>query len=264
MKASIDGCQLFYEVAGSGPPLLLVHGLGSDHTTWAEIAPILTRHFQLILPDLRGFGQSDKPSGEYTPAVFSADLGRLLETLGIPQAFVLGHSMGGIVALRLALDFPQQVRALVVSDTSSECNLRARDFWLQIAQLAATEGMGALVMNVETRFSAEFAAQHPEAVAKARERLLACDPQVYAAACRALATLHEDPLTPHLGRISCPTLVLVGEKDVLTPPGAAVIVHRGIAGSQLWVFPGRGHSLYHEAPEEYAAAVIAFLTVHGM
>lgn len=262
----MGGCQLYYETSGSGLPLLLIHGLGSDHTTWAEIGPLLARHFQLIAPDLRGFGFSDRPKGEYTPEVWASDLARLLQALNIPSAFVLGHSMGGIVALRLALDFPDGVRALVISDSSSECNQRARDLWLEVAALVESEGVAALTKTVESRFSPEYVAQHPEAVARANPDSsgLSSDPVVYAAACRSVADLYERPLTPLLGGIHCPTLVLAGEQDSVTPPEAALIIQRHIPDAVLIVFPGRGHSLYHEAPAEYPEAVVAFLLAHAM
>ena len=119
-KAFVNGISLAYHRRGKGLPLVLVHGFPLDHTTWTELAPHLEADFDLILPDLRGFGQSDAPEGAYTVEQMAADLAGLLNKLGLERAFFVGHSMGGSVALHLAQNFPAQIRAVVTGDTSLE------------------------------------------------------------------------------------------------------------------------------------------------
>jgi len=104
-KVNINGVQIAYTRVGSGKPLVLVHGYPLDHTIWDEIAPLLNDDFDLILPDLRGFGQSDVVEGQYKITDIAADIASLLDHLDIGQTAIAGHSMGGYVALAFARAF---------------------------------------------------------------------------------------------------------------------------------------------------------------
>ncbi|MBD8527965.1 alpha/beta fold hydrolase [Pseudomarimonas arenosa] len=109
----IGDCRLFVRAYGAGPPLLLIHGLGSSGDDWAFQLPAWSRQFQLIVPDLRGCGRSERPPGSYSIAGFAADLASLLDRLAIQHCAVVGFSMGGAVALELALQQPQRISRLV-------------------------------------------------------------------------------------------------------------------------------------------------------
>ena len=109
--------KLYYETVGQGPPLLLLHGLGSSSQDWPLQIPDFAPHYTLLMPDIRGHGRSDKPAGPYHLTQFAADIRHLLAGLNIGPAHILGISMGGMVALQLALDTPQQVRSLILANT---------------------------------------------------------------------------------------------------------------------------------------------------
>ena len=113
--ADVQGARLHYLVGGEGPPLVLVHGLGGAASNWAELAPLLAPRFRLLVPDLAGHGRSGRVSGPASLDVFAEHLAALLHLEGVPAAPIVGHSFGGTLALRLAIQRPQLVRALVLA-----------------------------------------------------------------------------------------------------------------------------------------------------
>src|SRR3990172_6878349 len=111
-KLNVNGIQIAYDRHGSATPLVLLHGYPLDHTIWNEVVPILEDDFDLIIPDLRGFGQSDVVEAQYTMADMAADIAALLDELGIGNAYIAGHSMGGYVALAFVRNYPERVLGL--------------------------------------------------------------------------------------------------------------------------------------------------------
>jgi pimeloyl-ACP methyl ester carboxylesterase len=116
-KVQANGITLYYEVHGTGDPLILISGMSYDHWQWHKMTPDLAQHFQVIVFDSRGVGESDKPAGPYTAQLLADDTAALLEALGHRQAFVLGHSMGGFIAQALALSRPELVGKLILAST---------------------------------------------------------------------------------------------------------------------------------------------------
>src|SRR5262249_48648757 len=116
-RVSAGEISLNYLEDGAGTPLLLIHGLGGDAHSWDADVPEFARFHRVLRPDVRGFGDSDKPPGRYSPSLFARDLEGLLAALAIPAAHVLGISMGGVIAQRLALECPQRVRSLILVST---------------------------------------------------------------------------------------------------------------------------------------------------
>ena len=120
-RAEVDGTTLHYELAGAGPHLVvLTHGLGGDLEFWAAQVEPLAAHHRVLRWDLRGAGASAQPPGPYDVGLFARDLAALLDHLGVPVAHLVGHSGGGVVSQRFALDFPARTRSLVLCSTSSE------------------------------------------------------------------------------------------------------------------------------------------------
>ncbi len=117
-KAQANGIEQYYEIYGTGKPLVLIAGLGYSLWQWHKMIPYLAKHFQVIAFDNRGVGQSDKPAGPYTAQLLAADTVGLLDALKIERAIIMGHSMGGFVAQALALDFPQRVEKLILCSTN--------------------------------------------------------------------------------------------------------------------------------------------------
>lgn len=258
MDADVDGTRLHYELTGtSGPVVVLTHGLGGRLEFFAPHVEALARHFRVLRWDLRGAGRSAKPAGPYSPALFAADLAGLLDCIGEARAFIVGHSGGGVVAQRFALDFPGRVDALVLASTSSEVGEKATAAWNRLADAVERRGFGDADRDPDPRgFGPAFAAAHPEIVRALAAETRANDPRAYAASARAFGAYD---WTADLGRIAAPTLVLQGLADQMTPPGGSVILSRGIPRSRLLMVPDAGHNLPIEMPALFTTAIIAFL-----
>lgn len=139
----VGDVDLHYESHGSGEAVLLVHGLGSSGADWAFQVPALAPHWRVIAPDLRGSGQSAKPAGPYSVAGFAGDLWRLLDVLGIERAHLVGFSLGGAVALEMALQQPERVRRLVSINSLPSYRVDHWRKWLEVhLQLAAVRWLG--------------------------------------------------------------------------------------------------------------------------
>ena len=175
--------------------------------------------------DLRGAGGSGKPPGPYDVALFARDLAALLDHLGEPAAHLVGHSGGGVVSQRFALDFPERTRSLVLVSTSSEVGERAARAWSRLADMVERDGFGPAREPDVRAFGPTFAAGHPEVVRELAQRTRLGDPRAYAATTRAFGSYG---WTADLGRVRAPALILQGLDDALTAPGGSVILSRGM------------------------------------
>src|SRR3990172_563796 len=128
-KLNVNGIQIAYERHGSRTPLVLLHGYPLDHTIWDEIVPLLEGDFDLIVPDLRGFGQSDLVEEQYTVADMAADVAALLDELGIENTYIAGHSMGGYIALAFVRNYPERVSGLSLVSSQSLGDSPDRKDW---------------------------------------------------------------------------------------------------------------------------------------
>jgi len=240
------GWKLRYELSGDGPELVvLTHGFGATAETWRGQVAALAPHYRVLTWDLRAHGVSGSPDEPITLHTLAADLAAIVRAVGGP-AHALGHSAGGVITMRCALDHPRLVRSLVLVGTASECNARAHAWYESLATTAETHGGQALLKKLGSR---DVADAPPE-------------PHGFARMARAMGGLHTAPLTSELERVRCPTLIVVGEKDFLGV-GGSVIIGRRIAGSRLEIVPERGHALFHEDPAGFNALLLAFLQSVG-
>ena len=241
---------LHYTLTGDGPlTVVLTHGLAAGEAIWRQQVAALAPRYRVLTWDLRGHGRSAPNPGPCTIEDLANDLRAVLDAAGVDRAVILGHSAGGVVAMRFALDHPARTAGLVLVGTASECNERARQFYEDLAAMAEERGMDPVRKRLGV--SAEQARQSPT------------DPATFARVARAMASLNGAPLTPRVAEIRCPAQMIVGEKDFLGA-GGSVILHRQIAGSRLAIVPERAHGLFAEDPEGFNALVIDFLaTVEG-
>src|SRR5215207_3215508 len=224
MDTTIDGLRLYYEHDGQGSDLALIHGLGGSLHDWDSFIPDLARAHRVLRWDVRGFGQSDKPVGPYTPQLFAQDLAGLVHTLGFAKTHVAGISMGGVIAQRFTLDYPELVSSLTLISTSSEVSESAQRAWEKTASIIEQRGFSSNTEAAQRVFAPSFAKNSPHAVQVMAERTAINDPRAYAAAARAIGSYN---WTGELGRIQAPTLILQGREDVLTPPGGSIKLNRG-------------------------------------
>ena len=260
-----NGIQIYYEVQGAGTPLVLLAGLGYPGWQWHKMAPRLAEHCQVILLDNRGVGQSDKPPGPYTAELLAADTVGLLDALGIDQAVILGHSMGGFVAQALALAYPQRVRKLILAATNF-----GGPRHVPITPAAMTVLTDTTVDPV-TRFrngltvstAPGFADRQPEVITEWLAWRLAnpIDAAGYQAQLAiGLGLLREEACFEHrLSAITAPTLVLFGAHDAVVPPANAALLARQIPHSRVQILPDAGHFFPLETPEAAARVVSAFV-----
>ena len=254
-RVRIADVTLNYEQEGRGSDLILIHGLGADLHIWDADVAVFARHHRVLRPDVRGFGASDKPPGPYSPALFARDIDGLCAACGVANAHVLGISMGGVIAQRVALDFPARVRSLVLVSTSSEVGQKSVAAWQRLADRIERDGFDAQTADASRAFAPAFVQRHPEIVADLGRRNAACDPKGYAAAARAVSDYN---WTADLPRLTAPTLILQGLDDQLTPPGGSVKLSRGVPRARLLMIPGAGHNLPIEQPDIFHNSVLAF------
>lgn len=261
MIARLPGVWLGYDDSGRGIPLLLLHGFPHDRTVWGPVRHALAGRARCIAPDLRGFGESTT-HGPFSMDQYADDLVALLDRLQLPSVAVAGVSMGGYVAMALWRRHPDRVRALVLCDTRADADdqagRRRRD---ELAMLARREGAraiaGELLPGMVGRSTRE---RHPEVVQQL-QAVMARQP--VAGIVGALQAMRDRPDSRDtLGTISVPTLVLVGEEDVLTPVRDA----RGMASLlppdarvRLEVVAEAGHVACLERPSATMHALADFL-----
>ncbi len=262
-RARIGGVELYYEEGGQGFPVMFAHGYTGSHADWASPMAALSSRFRVIALDHRGHGRSEAPSAPsgYSIPLMAGDVRGLLEHLGIRGCCLVGHSMGGFMALQLVLGHPELVKALVLVDTSSGEFERVPGFEelrANLDDLARNKGMDAAFEYnaahnpmVRERFE-----KHPEMREVSRQKMLQTSVDGYVYTWRAIAQW--PPVTARLSEIGVPTLIFVGDED--TPfERPSQILNEGIAGSKLVVVSGSGHSPHEEAPEVFNRALLEFL-----
>lgn len=256
MDVHINGIRLHTREYGQGAAVLLIHAFPLSGAMWQPQVEALADDYRLIVPDLRGFGNSEVPPGPYAMETLAEDLAALLDVLGVPQVGIVGLSMGGYVALALLRRYPQRVRALVLCDTRATPDTdEARAGRELNAQLAETQGASAIAEKMLPNLLAPGAA--PELRAHLRQIIERNQPQGIAGALRGMAMRPDSAeLLPHL---SIPVLLLVGAQDSLSPPAEMRTLQQAIPGSQLVEIPGAGHLANVENPAAFNAALGAFL-----
>lgn len=262
MKDAVNGATVAWDEAGAGEAVVLIHGIAESRRAWRYQLEPFSRRFRVIAYDVRGFGESEPGGVEGGIEQYAEDLRGLLVRLGVARASIVGFSMGGVVAQRFAIDHPELTRALIIAASSSVVNRRAAEYYRQRAALADTAEPEAVRAAGAEDASACFAQADPDVIEayRAVRRAAVRDPRGYAIACRAMASLHERPLTDELAKIQCPTLAITGERDVFCPPRAAEMIHRNIHSSRLQITPGVGHCLHWEDPAGFNRITTTFLS----
>ena len=254
-----NGVTIHYEEyhAEGSPAVLLLHGLGSAGIDWLlQFKPLGEAGYRVLAPDLRGFGRSPWPGATTVPAM-AEDMALLLEKLKASPAHVVGISMGGTVALQLALDFPERVRSLVLVNTFARLRpqgVRGLLYFPVRMALLYTLGLETQARLVAKRI---FPHPHQEALrAQLRHRIAQTDPRAYRAAMWALARFNVED---RLGDVRAPTLVITGDEDTTVPPATQRLLAERIPGAQQVTIPGAGHAVILDSPAAFNAALLSFL-----
>ena len=264
MDVEANGIRISYTIEGDGPPVVLLHGYQLDRSFWEPQVRALRGRYRVIIPDLRGFGSTPVGSGpDSTMALMADDVRALLDRISVREPVVLGGlSMGGYVAFAFYRAFRERVRALILADTRAGADTpEARQARLSIAERVEASGdtqpaVDALYPNLMATASYD----RPELVAQIRAMNGRLTPAGVAAALRGMAARPSS--VELLGQIDRPTLIVVGEHDVLTPPSEAEAMRQAIPGAELVIIPAVGHLSTLEAPDEVNRAILAFLERH--
>jgi 3-oxoadipate enol-lactonase len=244
--------------SGEGPPLFLFHSLLSDRASFDAIVPELSGSFRVIVPELPGFGLSRAVSGGLAD-VADRMAEAVKEGAGGEEAIVLGNGYGGFVALQMAVRHPDIATKFILADCGAAFSEPGREAFRNMAAASRAKGLQAITdVAMRRLFAPEFQAQHPDLMADRREAFLRTDPDVFRAACGALAELD---LRPELGRVKVPVLVLVGEHDEATPPPMSHELAAGLPHARLEIIAGCAHVPQLQSPQLFLDTIGDFLRV---
>ena len=260
-KVAVKDIEINYQEAGAGFPLILIHGLNGDLTGWALVLPEFSKHYRTIALDVRGHGGTSKPDQPYSIQGFSEDFYAFMNRLKIPKAHILGLSMGGAIAQQFALDHPEMIQSLVLVSTFSHIDEQAYRAFTRLSQSLKEGGYPAFFDEVvKLAFTPQFIAANPGPLAELKAKRVAINSP--AAIGRATEACLAFNLKNEIAKISIPTLVVSGRKDVFTPVHLAEQIHRSIRGSEWKILEDVGHNLYIEKSSQLAQVVLEFLERH--
>jgi pimeloyl-ACP methyl ester carboxylesterase len=248
-KVNVNGIQLAYERRGQGTPLVLVHGYPLDHHVWDEIVPLLESTFDVISPDIRGFGASTTVNSPYDMDDLASDIAGLLDQLGIQRTAMAGHSMGGYITLAFARLYPERVRGLglVSSQVLADTPERKEGRHKSAADVEAN-GIDSVVEMMTPKFTSDERLQ-----AYARASMQRQQPAGYIGALRAMAERADS--SSLLSAFHFPVVVVHGDADALIPIDRAREVKAALPQAYLVEIPGAGHMPMMEAAEKTAEAL---------
>lgn len=242
--------------SGEGPPLFLFHSLLSDRASFDAIVPELSKSYRVIVPELPGFGRSHAVDGGLA-GVADRMAEAVTDAAGGEDAIVLGNGYGGFVALQMAIRHPNIAARLILADSGAAFSEPGRDAFRNMAAAAQAKGLAAITdVAMRRLFAPDFQAAQPDLMADRREAFLSTDPEVFRAACDALATLD---LRPELGKVKMPVLVLVGEHDEATPPPMSHELAAGLPQAHLEIIQGCAHVPQLQSPAVFLEMIGDFL-----
>lgn len=261
-RVSIDGGSIRYIDSGTGPAVVFLHGLGASMYAWRKnLGPIAAAGYRVVAFDNRGFGFSDKPASGYDNASYVRLVVTLLDSLHLPDAVLVGHSMGGAIAAQVAIEHPERVRGLVLIGSAG---LGARE--PLVLRVGRWPLLGPLVLALRGRgvtsrlLKASYTDPRKVSPADVDQYYAPVAEPDYGRALRGvLREFRFDGLADRLEHVAAPTLVLWGEQDRLIPIALGRALAAGIPHAAFLSVPRAGHSVQEEAPEEVNRLVLRFL-----
>lgn len=284
----VNDIKMYYEIHGSGEPLVLIEGLGYSKWMWYKQIPALSEQYRVIVFDNRGAGNTDKPDSEYSIELMADDAAGLLRALGIGSAHVLGISLGGFIAQEVALRHPEIVRSLILGSTSSGSrNTIAKyselwngylKFWGFLPGMLEMNGKASTPARVEpyyglpreekiryglmSAFTQEYYQNHTDEIDRIVQWRLDDTQPTYAWKRQFAAGVNFDS-TDRVHAINAPTLVITGTEDRIVTPGSSRELAERIPNSRFVSIDRSGHLLFIERSEEFNDIVLGFLDEVG-
>jgi pimeloyl-ACP methyl ester carboxylesterase len=268
----IHGQPVTYHRMGSGPPVLLVHGITSSSRTWKSVMPRLAEKYTVIAPDLLGHGRSSKPQGDYSLGAYASGMRDLLVALDVPKATVVGHSLGGGIAMQFGYQFPDRISRLVLVDTGGigrevtpalrAATLPGAEYVLPLLFTPTLHDAGLKVRNFLAGFGLRGSAD-VEGVAEGFASLTEADAR------RAFVHTVRSVIDPTGQRVSAadrlyltadiPSMIIWGDHDRIIPVAHADLAHELMPGSRLEIFPGAGHFPFNDDPDRFIRVFDEFI-----
>jgi pimeloyl-ACP methyl ester carboxylesterase len=251
--------EIAYEIWGDGPPVVLLHPFPAHHELWTPVASALSSRYRLILPDLRGHGESEIGEGPALMEKHAADLARLLDAAGIGKAAFVGNSIGGYILFEFWRRFRARVTALALCDTRPQADsAEGRANRLKIAADVLEQGTEPFIENMIPKLMGRTTVStRPDLVDGARRMMRRMSPEDISLVQRGMAERPDS--VADLKTINVPTLIVIGEEDVLSVVADGELMRQHIADSQLKIIPKAGHYAPWEQPEAVGTILRQFL-----
>ena len=263
-RVDVNGIGIYCEDHGSGPPVVMIGGLGADTSLWSRQVPAFSERFRVVVFDNRGAGRSDAPDEPYSIAMFAADTVDLMTALGIERAHVVGASLGGLIAQELTLRHPEMVDRLVLVCTTSNGPKSVRpSLWSLIPILFRLRRTGDAAADTRRAFSVfahrKWLAANPDEV----EEFVAwrvAHPQPRHAFRRQRGAIRGFHTEDRLHMISSPTLIVHGDSDRVVPAANARVLGQLIPNAEVLILEESGHACSFDQRDRFNEAVLGFLT----
>lgn len=258
------GTSIYYEIKGTGEPLVLLMGFGASGALWEQHLTAYQEHFQCIVIDNRGVGRSDAPPGPYSTAMMAGDTIAVMNHIGIKQARIAGISMGGAIAQELALHYPDRVRSLLLVSTWPRFNEYAKVMYQHLKSIRPQVDAAAFMQLLQLWiYAPPYFEQHSEALQSGQQAAVAdAQPQSQVGFEGQLDACIQHDTLDRLGHIQAPTLITAGDMDIMTPPDFAQQLQQGIPKAQAFHFPKGGHAHHWEYLKRFNQVSTEFLLNH--
>ncbi len=254
MKYAISkGIKIFYQIRGVGDPLVLIMGFGADGNTWEKHVLEYEKHFCCLLIDNRGIGLSGQPEGPYTTSMMADDVIAVMNQENIKKARVAGISMGGAITQQLAINYPERVQSIALISTWAKFNNFAKSMYSNLKSLRLTSDPGVFMGLLQLWI---FAPPYFETnLLDLEEGKIGArnnsNPQTQNGFEGQLNACVQHDVIDQLHKINVPTLITVGDLDIMTPPSFSKLLHHGIKNSLFVNFPNGGHVHHWEDLERF-------------
>jgi 3-oxoadipate enol-lactonase len=262
MRVRSSDTEISYQIMGKGPDVVLLHPFPAHHGVWAPAEALLESRYRLVLPDLRGHGESGAGEGPATMGKHAADIARLLDDAGIRKAVFAGESIGGYILFEFWRRNRERVSALILCNTKAGADTEeGRANRLRSAEDVEKRGVGPFLDSMIPKLLGETTrSNRPDLVERARAMMMKMTPAGVAAVQRGMAARPDSVAT--LPTIDVPTLLITGDEDTLTGAGEAELMQRHIRDSTMTVIPRAGHYAVFEQHEQAAGVIRQFLDSH--
>jgi pimeloyl-ACP methyl ester carboxylesterase len=256
-SAGINGLEIEYEIQGDGPPIVFVHGLGATSNVWHAQRTTLSKYYRVIVYDRSGSGRSQKARTSYSIEGWADELAGLLECVAVPAAVVVGHSLGSTISQRFAAKYPGRTKALVLAGGEAYLTPEGKNALTERAKAIETSGLVSVVDRwLSAVLSAATREANPALAGLLRHMYLSNDAKTYVA--HSIALRDADVRSDHK-KIACPTLLLVGDQDLVTPLSWQQRIAASIADSRIRIIPDTAHMTMLESPKVFSTVLLEFL-----